>query len=254
MWLHAAIQVSSLKSLWNNYVALSAMAALGVGANKADPMLECRLMGGAHYIIRPMEYKDVPEVARIDREAFPGEWVFRSESAYKRDLDNPSVHYIVACKARDASKSPGKAVQSLSWFKRLLGDERGADTPEDLVGFAGFWMMMREAHITAIGVRDGCRRRGIGEGLLIATIELAQITDASVVTLEVRASNEVAQELYNKYGFHVAGRRLKYYSSDGEDAIIMSTDNIASMPFQASFQKLREAHAQRYPELVLQVG
>ena len=68
-----------------------------------------------------------------------------------------------------------------------------------------------------------------------------------------KSLDEVAQELYNKYGFHVAGRRLKYYSSDGEDAIIMSTDNIASMPFQASFQKLREAHAGRHPELVLQV-
>jgi hypothetical protein len=51
----------------------------------------------------------------------------------------------------------------------------------------------------------------------------------------------------------VVGRRLKYYSSDGEDAIIMSTDNITSLPFQASLQQLKKAHAQRHPELFAQV-
>jgi ribosomal-protein-alanine N-acetyltransferase len=110
-------------------------------------------------------------------------------------------------------------------------------------------MMIREAHIIAIGVRNGYRQLGIGEGLLIATIELAQTLNANVVTLEVRASNMIAQELYKKYGFQVTGRRLKYYSSDGEDAIIMSTDNITSMPFQASFQQLKKDHAHRHPEL-----
>jgi len=69
----------------------------------------------------------------------------------------------------------------------------------------------------------------------------------------VRASNEIAQELYKKYGFRAVGRRLRYYSSDGEDAIIMSTDNIASMPFQASFQQLKEAYAQRHREVFAQV-
>jgi ribosomal-protein-alanine N-acetyltransferase len=121
------------------------------------------------------------------------------------------------------------------------------------VGFSGFWMMMQEAHIIAIGVRNGYRQLGIGEGLLIATIELAQIVNANVVTLEVRASNKIAQELYKKHGFQVVGRRLRYYSSDGEDAIIMSTDNIASLPFQASFQQLKKAHAQEHAEIFAQL-
>jgi ribosomal-protein-alanine N-acetyltransferase len=114
-------------------------------------------------------------------------------------------------------------------------------------------MMAGEAHIIAIGVRDGYRQLGIGEGLLIATVELAQVLNASIVTLEVRASNMIAQDLYGKYGFRVTGRRLRYYSSDGEDAIIMSTDGITSPQFQASFQRLRQDHAQSHPELVLQV-
>jgi len=210
-------------------------------------------MPGIHYVIRPMKYEDIPEVAQIDREAFPGEWVFRSQSAYKQDLDNPSIRYIVAGKKRGVSESKQQAPQKPPWFKRIFSYEHNLNTPENIVGFSGFWLMMKEAHIIAIGVKDGYRRLGIGEGLFIATIELAQILNANVVTLEVRASNEIAQELYKKYDFRVAGRRLKYYSSDGEDAIIMSADNITSMPFQASFQQLKKAHAQRHREIFAQV-
>ena len=216
-------------------------------------MLKFQLMPGAYYVIRPMKHEDIPQVAQIDREAFPGEWVFRSQSSYKRDLDTPSVRYIVACKKMDMSESEGQEVQKRPWFKRLFSHERHINTSENIIGFTGFWMMMKESHIIAIGVRDGYRRLGIGEGLLIATIELAQILNANVLTLEVRASNEIAQELYKKYGFRVEGRHLRYYSSDGEDAIIMSTDNITSMPFQASLQQLKKAHAQRHREIFAQV-
>jgi len=216
-------------------------------------MLKFQVMPDTCYVIRSMKYEDIPQVAQIDREAFPGEWVFRSQSAYKQDLDNPSVRYIVACNRKDVSESEGQTVQKLPWFKRLFSYGRHLNVSENVVGFSGFWMMMREAHIIAIGVRDGYRRLGIGEGLLIATIELAQILNANVVTLEVRASNEVAQELYKKYGFQVVGRRLKYYSSDGEDAIIMSTDNITSMPFQSSLQQLKKAYAQRHHGIFAQV-
>jgi ribosomal-protein-alanine N-acetyltransferase len=216
-------------------------------------MLKFQLMPSTYYIIRTMKYEDIPQVVQIDREAFPGEWVFRSQSAYKQDLDNPSVRYIVACKERHVPESGRQAIRKVPWFKRLFSYGRRLNTPEDIVGFSGFWMMMREAHIIAIGVRNDYRQLGIGEGLLIATIELAQILNTTVVTLEVRSSNKIAQELYKKYGFQLVGRRLKYYSSDGEDAIIMSTDNIISLPFQASFQRLKEDHAQRHREIFAQV-
>jgi ribosomal-protein-alanine N-acetyltransferase len=232
---------------------LSAVMKEGSRVKKPDTMLKFQLMPGTYYVIRPMEYEDIPQVAQIDREAFPGEWVFRSQSAYKQDLNNPSIRYIVACKERHVPESEGQAVPKVPWFKRLFNYGRRLNTSEDIVGFSGFWMMMREAHIIAIGVRNGYRQLGIGEGLLIATIELAQPLNANVVTLEVRASNRIAQELYRKYGFQVTGRRLKYYSSDGEDAIIMTTDNITSLPFQASFQQLKNDHAQRHPELFPQV-
>jgi ribosomal-protein-alanine N-acetyltransferase len=216
-------------------------------------MLKFQLMSDIYYVIRSMQFEDIPQVARIDREAFPGEWVFRSQSAYKQDLNNPSVRYIVACNKRNVSESDGQEMQKEPWFKRLFSAGRHVKVPENIVGFSGFWMMMKEAHIIAIGVRDDYRRLGIGEGLLIATIELAQILNANVVTLEVRASNQTAQSLYKKYGFRVIGRRPRYYSSDGEDAIIMSTDNIGSLPFQTSLQDLKKAYAQIHREILTRI-
>jgi ribosomal-protein-alanine N-acetyltransferase len=210
-------------------------------------------MPDIRYAIRPMNYGDIPEVVRIDREAFPGEWVFRSQSAYKQDLDNPSIRYMVAYKTRPVSESGRQGVPKSLWFKRLFGGERHLNASGNVVGFTGFWMMLQEAHIIAIGVKNMYRRKGIGEGLLIATIQLAQALNANVVTLEVRASNQIAQELYKKYGFQVVGRRLKYYSSDGEDAIIMSTDDITSLPFQAFFQRLKETYRRNHPDVAIQV-
>jgi len=216
-------------------------------------MLESQVMQRAPYTIRTMEYLDIPQVAQIDREAFPGEWVFRSQASYKRDLDNPFVRYIVASTKGDIPESETQTTPKPPWFKRLFNQDRSPDTQEHIIGFTGFWMMMREAHIIAIGVRDSYRRMGIGEALLIATIDLAATLNATVVTLEVRASNEIAQALYRKYGFQVTGKRAKYYSSDGEDAIIMSTENIGSPSFQASFHQLKKAHAQRQHEIFAQV-
>jgi ribosomal-protein-alanine N-acetyltransferase len=224
-----------------------------IEVEKADTMLKSRLMSDTRFIIRPMQYEDIPQVAQIDREAFPGEWVFRSQAAYKQDLNNPSVRYIVACNKRDVPEPEGKETQKPPWFKRLFGTDRHLNVAQKIVGFSGFWMMMKEAHIIAIGVSDSCRGLGIGEGLLIATIELAQILNANVVTLEVRASNEIAQGLYKKYGFRVTGKRPRYYSSDGEDAIIMSTDNIGSLSFQAYLQDLKKAYTQRHREILAQV-
>ena len=217
-------------------------------------MVESQLMPGLHYTLRPMEHRDVSQVSEIDREAFPGEWAFRSQSSYKQDLHNSSIHYVVACVKGDGSQPAGASAPRLPWFRRLLRCERGLNTAENVIGFAGFWMMLREAHIVAIGVREGYRRLGVGEALLVATIDLSATLNANAVTLEVRASNTAAQALYSKYGFKVMGRRVKYYSSNGEDAVIMSTDDITSMPFQTSFQQLKAAHTEKHGGIIARVG
>jgi ribosomal-protein-alanine N-acetyltransferase len=110
-----------------------------------------------------------------------------------------------------------------------------------IVGFSGIWVLAEEAHITNIAVRREYQRRGIGELLMLGTIDLAEELHAVVMTLEVRASNEAAQNLYCKYGFEKVGVRYSYYLDNREDAVIMTTKSITSAAFKERVQTLREA-------------
>jgi len=206
------------------------------------------------YFIRSTRDEDIPQVTEIDREAFPNEWLFRPYASYKQEIHNSLAHYIVACIERRAGRDLGQEdFGKTSWVRRLFNqamlarrEQNNLRTKEYIIGFAGLWAMLNEAHIIAIAVRNNYRRMGIGEGLLISAIEVASQLNANVITLEVRASNEIAQALYKKYGFRVAGRRPRYYSDNAEDAIFMSTDDITSAPFRTCFQRLREAHEQKW--------
>ena len=208
------------------------------------------------YSIRPVRDEDIPQVTKIDREAFPGEWLFRSYTSYKQEIHNSLSHYIVACTESEIrlKLDRGDSIK-VPWVKRVLGyhhamlaeeAQNNLHTKEYILGFAGLWAMLSEAHIIAIAVRNDYRQMGIGEGLLISLIEMAGHLNTNVITLEVRASNEIAQALYKKYGFRVVGRRPRYYSDNDEDATLMSTDNVTLAPFQADFQQLKEAYRQKW--------
>jgi|YelNatPaOPRAMG01_1025707.scaffolds.fasta_scaffold48402_2 ribosomal-protein-alanine N-acetyltransferase len=207
-------------------------------------------MTAVYYVIRDMRHEDIPEVMHVDREVFPNDWTYRSQLAFQRDLENPSIRYIVACTVGKSLSSSREAKSRTNWVKRLFNYCWDDHTKDAIVGFSGFWMMLREAHIIAIGVRHAHRRHGLGEALLLATIELAASLNAGVITLEVRASNEAAQALYKKCGFHVVGKRLRYYSNNNEDGIIMSTDDIHSLTFQAHFQQLKRTHAEKHHNII----
>ena len=98
--------------------------------------------------------------------------------------------------------------------KYIVAKENG-----EIVGFAGIWYSVDDAHITNIVVRKSYRNKGIGSILLEKLIELAKTKTS--LTLEVNTKNEIAQKLYLKYGFKNLGIRKKYY--DGiEDAYIMT--------------------------------
>ena len=217
-------------------------------------MLKFSAMEKAGYIVRSMRDDDISQVADLDREAFPNEWMFHSLSSYQRELSNPIAHYLVACTVGETPLKPGQppALQ-LPFFRGFfrhnspLTREKGLS--EYIVGFASFWLMANDAHITSIAVKNEYRGMGIGEALLISIIESATKLNAVVVTLEVRASNEVAQTLYNKYGFNVVGKRLRYYSDNGEDAVLMNTDNVTLASFQSCFQKLKNDYVQGHREI-----
>ncbi|MFC1903805.1 ribosomal protein S18-alanine N-acetyltransferase [Chloroflexota bacterium] len=202
------------------------------------------------YYVRPMRKEDIPQINKIDREAFPTQW---PPPDYRRGLQNPLARLIVACDEEkmiaqpEVGTSPKKGISGLvPRIVRLFSHEHDKPEIQYIFGFASMWIMADEAHLTNIAVRHNYQRQGIGEQLLISIIDLATELNANIVTLEVRASNATAQRLYRKYGFAQAGVRTAYYTDNREDALIMSTESITSASFQARFQQLKQAHCRKY--------
>ena len=97
---------------------------------------------------------------------------------------------------------------------------RTADQP--VAAFCAFWLVAEQAHINNLAVLPELRGRGLGTQLLeVITHEAAQL-GASVLTLEVRQSNEAARRLYERAGFYQDGVRKNYYTNPVEDALILS--------------------------------
>ena len=209
------------------------------------------------YIVRPMRPEDLPQVAQIDREAFPTQW---PPPSFSKELSNRLAHYLVVCTEKSAeqtqtqapSVSPAKNPGLLSRLRRLFGrgnnSKPGTSQTDYVAGMVGLWLLFDEVHIITIAVRQSQQHQGIGEQLLISAIDLAMQLHAEVVTLEVRPSNTGARALYNKYGFKEEGLRRHYYSDNNEDAIIMTTDKFSNKSFQDRFQRLKTEHNKRWEE------
>ena len=222
---------------------------------------ETRVQRGSQmpFLVRPMSFADIPQMEEIEREAFPTVW---PPTSFPREMDNRLARYLVVCDVVEAApnpvESPPPALERKNdgLLRRLWPFGRPPEAeaarphaPSAFVaGFAGTWFMVDEAHLVAIAVRESHKRRGLGELLLVATIEMAMQRAAREVTLEVRASNRPAQLLYEKYGFHTMGVRKGYYSDNHEDAVIMTTDPIWSAAYQTEFQRLRDAFIRRRGE------
>ena len=202
--------------------------------------------------VRLMGKKDADQVTEIDRDTLSTQW---PPPNYQRELQNQLAHYIVACDEDKVTDEVASSVHSwgfASRLRRLFGhqlassDELASSSRHNIVGFVGFWVMADEAHITSIAVREAYRRRGIGELLLLPVFDLAAGLEAHVITLEVRVSNTVAQNLYIKYGFSQTGIRHGYYTDNREDALVMSTDDITTGTFLAHLEQLKEAHSRKW--------
>ena len=115
-----------------------------------------------------------------------------------------------------------------AWNEALVADELpradrvwwAAYEGEALAGYAGGWIVDGQVQILKVGVDPAMRRRGIARELLAHVAADARDLGASRCSLEVRAGNVGAQELYSALGFRSLGVRPRYYS-DGEDAVIM---------------------------------
>jgi ribosomal-protein-alanine N-acetyltransferase len=146
----------------------------------------------AKLVFRLMKVEDIPDILIIEREAFTMPW---TEEAFRNELThNHFAKYMVM---------------------ELAGH---------IIGYAGMWAIVDEAHVTNIALLEAYRGRKWGDRLLEELMKTASYVGMKAITLEVRVSNEVAQNLYRKKGFRSAGTRKGYYSDNREDALVMWAD------------------------------
>lgn len=138
---------------------------------------------------RQMTLADVPAVHDIEVATFPTPWSL--DSFYYEMNENEYAHYIVA-------------------------EHEG-----QIVGFCGLWNVIDAAQITNVAVTMSLRGQRIGETLMREAMRIAKEAGMDVMSLEVRVTNTVAQNLYKKLGFQEGGLRKKYYVDNGEDALVM---------------------------------
>ncbi len=154
-----------------------------------------------------MSEKDLDAVHEIESRVFQQPW---SVNLFRGELLKPDKRIYLSAKLKDR-----------------------------LVGYAGLMLVDGEAHITTLAVDTPYRGKRIGSLLALRIIEIAILKRVHWLTLEVRESNEAGQELYKKFGFKQIGVRQKYYS-DGENAVIMWTNDIQSDEFKMKIAAIKK--------------
>jgi ribosomal-protein-alanine N-acetyltransferase len=148
--------------------------------------------------IRVMQLADLDQVVAIDKMSFTLPW---PTSAFRYELlENPHSALWVA--------------------------EQNNDSALLILGAIVAWFILDEVHIATLAVHPDYRGRGIGEALLFVVLKEGLARGCQTATLEVRATNMIAQRLYQKYHFEIVGSRPYYYQDNHEDALIMTLSNL----------------------------
>lgn len=138
--------------------------------------------------IRQMTVEDVPAVHEIEKRSFPsGTWTI--DAFYHEVEKNEFGHYFVM------------------------------EVEEEIIGYLGMWIVIDQAQITTVAIREDMRGMGLSKILLEYVMNYARLT-CEMMSLEVREENAVARALYEKMGFSYGGLRRDYYGA-GQDAKVM---------------------------------
>jgi len=140
------------------------------------------------YWVGPVSHVWLPRLVAIDSSWNPRFW---SQKLFEGELSNPASRV------------------------------RGLFSDNELIGYGIAHVVANEAHIVSFGIASKNRGKGAGEYLLRDILSSLSAEGVSVVTLEVRLSNTIAQALYTKIGFDIVSVRKRYYSSNNEDALTM---------------------------------
>lgn len=136
----------------------------------------------------PLREAHIPQILAIEKLVNTAPW---SDRSFRNELTNPHGIFLV-----------------------VMLDNR-------IVGYGGCWLVIDEAHITSVAIDEEYRRYGIGERLMNELLAKAKEKGMVCSTLEVRASNVGAINLYEKLGYKITAQRKRYYPENKEDAMVM---------------------------------
>ncbi len=177
------------------------------------------------YVIDSMTLDDINQVMEIEQLSFSAPW---SARAYRFELTENENSVMLAVRQAPTG----------GWLRRwlLLHNPVGR---QPVLGYAGMWLLVDDGHIATIAVHPAWRGRGLGEMLILALLDQARQRGARRATLEVRVTNEGAQQLYRHVGFDIVSRRRHYYADNNEDAYIMTTPDFQQAEFWANLERRR---------------
>lgn len=143
----------------------------------------------------PLEKGHIPKILEIEQVTHSAPW---SQKSFENELEHKYGVFLVG----------------------LIDGE--------VCAYGGVWILVDEAHVTNVVVRENLRGQGIGRRLMIELLEKAKSKGAVCATLEVRASNAGAIHLYETLGFVQSTVRKKYYPDNKEDAVVMMLNDLVN--------------------------
>lgn len=138
--------------------------------------------------IRTMQSEDVKRAAELEKAAFSKPW---SEASLLSMTDREDALYVVA------------------------------ETDGILVGMCGVINACGDGDVGNVTVEKSFQGKGIAKAMLQTLFMWGQEIGVENYTLEVRAGNQVAINLYESLGFKSEGIRPGFYDLPREDAMIM---------------------------------
>jgi len=177
---------------------------------RVSNLIPIKVILSSNLKLKSLTPDDLGAILELDQACFSGLWTLEG---YQRELDSPNSD-LLGIFAPHSSTS--------------------------LLGMGCFWTILEEAHITIVAVHPQYQGQGLGQALIYSLLKTASDRNLERATLEVRASNQAAISLYQKFEFKTAGRRRGYYQDNGEDALILWLSDLQHPSFQ---EKLQQWHS-----------
>lgn len=144
-----------------------------------------------------------------------------SDSVHIREMNKSDIDEVYIIEEETYSTSWSKEILTYEVDQNKHAIYAVIEHNEKIVGYAGMWVVYDDAQITNIAIAPAFQGKKLGEKLFKYMLKTASILGVERLSLEVRVSNIVAQNMYRKFGLVPGGLRKGYYTDNNEDAIVM---------------------------------